>query len=79
MPESYQSWADRMLLEEHKDCPERFTKYPPMSATQSISTYSDAALKGAIDSLAASRAWPSRLFELRAELDRRKRNRRAKP
>jgi len=50
-----------------------------MSATQSISTYSDAALKGAIDSLAASRAWPSRLFELRAELDRRKSNRRAKP
>ena len=30
MPESYQSWADRMILEEHENYPERFTKYPPI-------------------------------------------------
>ena len=67
-----------MLIEEHKEHPERFKKYPPMSAIKSIATYSDAALRGAIDNLQASRAWPSRLFELRAELDRRNRKRRAK-
>ena len=43
-----------------------------MSAEQSIATYSNAALRGAIDSLAISGMWPGRRKQLERELARRK-------
>jgi len=54
MPESYQSWADRMLIEEHENYPERFKKYPAIETKKmEVKTAYDlkAALKQIIEAI----------------------------